>query len=278
MFRALLGREPLGKFGSELCGIEHLVLGISGMDIQALEVNLGGGCVEVFKLQLADLPAIDGVGEIGSELGDVEMVCPLPYLLVRREGDTDAAMFHLGMRLQIVHRGDDGGNAGLIVGSEQGLAVRYDNVLAYIISEFRELGGRKEDVLCFIQNDISTLIGDDARLHVLARHIGTGVEMSDEADGRERLVGIRGEGCHQVAVLVERDIGQTDFLQLIHQRLGEDALAGGAGSRAGRLVRLRIVSYVFKKAFYYCHIFIFDCLKRGIKVRKGWESTKQIGV
>ena len=163
------------------------------MHVAPLDGHLGRGGVEVLVLQLADRAAVHGVGEIAAELGDVELVGAQADLLVGVEADAHLAVLDLGMSLQVGHRGDDLGDAGLVVGAEKRRAVGHDQVVAQIVHQLGEVLGIERDALLGVERDgRAVIVAHDARVDMAARHVGARVHMSDEADHGHRPVGVGG--------------------------------------------------------------------------------------
>ena len=67
------------------------------MDAAALELDVRGRGVEVFKFDFAKRPAVDGIAEIGAQLGDAEALRTAADFLVRREGDAELAVANFRM-------------------------------------------------------------------------------------------------------------------------------------------------------------------------------------
>ena len=137
--------SPSGEHDDKLVGytygVEHLVLGISGVDVASLECHLGHGGVEILIFQLADGSTVHGVGPVGTKQVDVKLVCALAYLLVWIEGYAYVAVLDFGVLLKILYRRDDFGYAGFVVSSEQSVSVGHNEVLALVVEQFGKLGG-----------------------------------------------------------------------------------------------------------------------------------------
>jgi len=126
----VLGSLPYGEhvveLGRDKYCIEHLVLGVARVDVAALDVQLGGRGVEVLVLEFADGASVHGVGVFGTELSHVEMVYPAADFLVGGEADLDGTVLEFRMFHDVLGGGHDFGHSGLVVGSEQGVAVGGD--------------------------------------------------------------------------------------------------------------------------------------------------------
>ena len=76
MEKALVALGPLGhsaawEHGVDLHGhkrcVDHLVLGAAGVDVEAADLPLGGSGVEGLKIDLLQLTAVHGIGEVRAE-------------------------------------------------------------------------------------------------------------------------------------------------------------------------------------------------------------------
>jgi len=75
-----------GEAGDDLRGdaggVDHLPLGVAGVDVAAVDGEGGRRGVEGLVLDLAEDAPVEGVGEVGAEAADVEEVDPPADLLV----------------------------------------------------------------------------------------------------------------------------------------------------------------------------------------------------
>ena len=133
---SLVGWQHHGELGGQPVGVYHLALGVSGMNAYALYRYLGRSGVEVLELEVAEVAAVHCVRPLAPELLNVEVVGPHAYLLVRVESHAYVAVLHLVVVAQPAHGLNNLGNAGLVVGAEQGVAVGHDNVLALVGKQF----------------------------------------------------------------------------------------------------------------------------------------------
>jgi hypothetical protein len=107
-----LRREPIlgdgqHQLGRELHGVHELVLRRPGMHREAADRHAYGRGRERLDLQLAEVGAVEGVGDVCTERLEVEALGPATNLLVDREGDADRRPRPLGMRSEIRDCGDD---------------------------------------------------------------------------------------------------------------------------------------------------------------------------
>ena len=95
---------------------------------------------EGLVLELAGAFAVDGVGEVRAELFHVDVIDAVADFLVGREQDLHVPCRIGGIAGQDRHRIHDLGDAGLVVGAEQGRAVGGDDVVADLVLQRRILG------------------------------------------------------------------------------------------------------------------------------------------
>ena len=181
--------------------------------------------------------AVHGVGEVGAELFQIDLVDAAADLLVGREQDLDGAVLDLRILDQELRGIHDLGETGLVVGAEQRGAVGGDDVVADLVGERRMLGGADHLRGVGRQHDVAAaIVPHDLRLDVLAGAVGRGVHMRAEADHRHLLVGIRRDRRVDIAVLVEMGVAESHRLQLRGQQAAEVLLLlGGRAGRRGRI-------------------------------------------
>ena len=223
------------------------------MDVAALNLDLRARGVEVFILQFTLHAAVDRVGEIGAEGLHVEEIHAAAHLLVGGEADADLAVFHLGVRHEVFRGGHNFRNAGLVVGAQQRRAVGVDQGVALEEGQLGEVRNPHRQLA--VQGDVAAVVlVDHAGFHLLAAHVGRGVDVGDEADDGGVLAPFRGgDGAHHVAVLVHRDLGHAQGLHLVAQGRQEDLLFFGRGECRALLRRLGVVGDVFQKTFFQVH-------------------------
>ena len=166
VFRRLEARQHHGYLVSDTHRVTHLMVRRTRVHIQTVHMDLGTRCIEVLKLQLTDCTAIHRIGEIGTELLNVKMVCSAADLFVRRETDTHFTMLDLRVLDEVFHRRHDLGNTGFVICAQKGSGVRHNDVLS-----------------CITWINIIALFGlHDARLHMLSACVRTRIHMSNKTD------------------------------------------------------------------------------------------------
>ena len=254
-FRGLVGRQRGDQFGGYAGGVDHLVLGIAGMDADAGDVETGRGGIEVLEFEFANLAAVHGVGPFAAEALDVELVGAEADLFVGIEAYADGAVLDFGVLDEVDHGLHDLGDAGLVVGTEQGVSVGDDEVFALVCPELGELCGRECDALGSVEGDVPAVIGtDDARSHVGTRAVGACVHVGDEADGGDAFVCVGRQGGVEITLVREFDVIEADFFKLAFEEAGKDHLTRRARCHAALLVALRVIRGVLQKSFNDIHI------------------------
>ena len=219
------------------------------MGADALDGEGGGIGGERFVLDIARSFTVDGVGKIGAEFLQVDLVDAAADLFVGREQDLDRAMLDLRIVDQETRRIHDFGKAGLVVGAEQRGAVRGDDIVADLILKRGMIRNADDLRRVARQYDVvAPIVPDDLRFDVLAGAVRRRVHMRAEANDRNMLVGIGRDGRIDVAVFVEMGVADSHLLKLTGEQAAEVLLFLGrwTGRRCG--VGLGIDHHVAQKA------------------------------
>ena len=243
LFRYLVrgehGVEDHGHGG----GVDHHILGAAGVDAYAAEGDIAGGGVEVFILDLAQRAAVHGVAVVAGQLRHVQTIHAAADLLVGGEYHADLAV---GAALQQLHGSHDLGDAGLVVGAQQGGAIGDDQLLAGVGGQARAQGLRQGDGVG--QGQVAALIPDDAGLHILTGGVGGCVHVGDESQHRCGDARRGGQGGDDVAGAVHVGTGKTQTLQLRQQDAAQILLPLRGGGCAGVLVRGGVIGDIAQEA------------------------------
>ena len=249
LFRSFALRNHILELYRQSACVHHLALGVACMHAYSLDVNLGTCSVEVLIFQVAQVATVHGVSPVATKLLHVEVMGSHADLLVRIEAHTDVAMLDFVVVAQVAHRLYNLGDARLVVGAKQGSAVGHDDVLALVSFQLREFLYARDDARA--QLDVfAVIILDDASLDVLSAGIRRCIHVGDKSDGRSFFLGIALEGGVDVAHVVHLHIGETFFLKLMFQVLGEVELLRRARHTVGVLARLCVEFSVVYKTFY----------------------------
>ena len=132
-----LGLLPRGQQGDKLRrqvpGVDHDPLGRARVDAAAPEQGGGVGGVEGLVLVVAQIVPVQGVGHLGPEASEVQILRQAPHLLVGGEREGDGAVGELRVPEQMFRHGHDHGDGGLVVAAQQGGAIGEDQILAHVV-------------------------------------------------------------------------------------------------------------------------------------------------
>jgi hypothetical protein len=245
---ALLGalrRELPRERGDEVRGeadrVDEDVLRVAGVHGAPPEPHARLERRERLVLDLARGAAVERVRDLRPERLEVDVVDAVTDLLVRGEHDAHRAARDLGVADEVPDGGHDLGDAGLVVRAEQRGAVAGDELVTGVVRELRPLD-RVEHLLGVARKRVrAALVVEHLRLHVLAAHVGRGVDVRDEAD--RRRVRVPGQRAVDDPVLGELRL-EAELLELRHEHAREVELPFRARRRfrvgVGGGVHLRV--------------------------------------
>ena len=241
--------ELHGHVGS----VDHGTLGGAGVHREAVHRHGGRRGVEVLVLDGTGVAAVHGVGKVGPEARDIEQLSPLADLLVRGEGDAQLAVGQ-ALFLQRFHSGQNFGDAGLVVGTQQGGAVRGDEGLALHAAQEGEDRGLHHHAGGGQGHLAAVVVLPHDGLHVLTAGVVGGVHVRDQAQGM-LVFAARGGGqsAVDIAVLVHTGILQAKCFHLLHQLTGEVELPRRRRMGAGVFVRGGVHPDIVQKPFISAH-------------------------
>jgi hypothetical protein len=166
----------------EVVGVDQLPGCPSGVDVDAVHRHLHSAGAERLVLELAGLRAVQGVGAERPEPIEVEQCGPLADLLVGREGDPEHRPRQLRVRGQVRHCGHDLRHAGLVVGAEQRVTARGDDVVAHLAGEHGHHLRVEHGVVAPQLQGLAGVAAVHQRLDACAGRIRAGVHVRDQAD------------------------------------------------------------------------------------------------
>ena len=187
-------------------------------------------------------------------------------LLVGIEAHANLPVLDLGMLLQIDHRLYNLRNTRFVISAQERGTVCHDEILADMVAQLGEFLHRSDDALR--QEDVCAVIFFyDARLHILARSVRTGVHVGNEADGGHLLVSVghlpvdvSWQCGIEIAQFVQFHLLQTLGDEFFFQMLCKDPLLLGGRCHVGLLRRLCVEGDVAQKTFNDIHAFSrFSC-------------------
>jgi hypothetical protein len=227
--------------GVRVACVHELVLGLAGVGGDALDAHHGLVGRERLVDDLADLPAVERVGDVGLEVLRHVGVHAAAYLLVRSEADADGAVRDVGVLEQVPRQHHDDGHASLVVGAEERRAAGRDDVLPHLLGEVGRGLGRQDLAGVVGQHDVAAVPGAvHQRLHACGVEGGRGVDVREEGDRRAGAVHGGGNRRQHGAVVGEDHVLSAHLLQAVHQDALQVELLGGARRRAGALVALGV--------------------------------------
>lgn len=252
----VLGAHRGGQHGMEgaeqVRGVHHAVLRVTGVDGVSLERDGDLAGVEALPFELADGPAVDGVGERAAERLQVEEGGAVADLLVRAEADAQARVRQLRVRRQARDEPHDLGDARLVVGTQERRAVGADEVLAHEPVEHGELVGADGDegARMLAADEVPARVAHDVRLHAAAGRRFRGVDVRDEPEGGQVLrAGARRDARGHVGMLGDLDVLGAQFAQLVCEHMREVELLRGRGGLVGMgVARRRVDLHVAQEA------------------------------
>ena len=139
MFGTLGGRQQRVDLANHLKRIDHLVLGVSGMDVAPLHGDLRARGIEIFILQLPFETAVHRIGELRAESLHIKEIDAPPYLFVGRETDPQFAVRNFGMGHQVFDSRHNLGHPRLIIGSQQRRTIRGNQRMSLEKGQFRKI-------------------------------------------------------------------------------------------------------------------------------------------
>ena len=189
------GDGPSGQAGVDLHGDEqgvlHGVLGGAGVDGHAGDGDFGGGGVEVLVLDAPLHVPVQGVGVLRAEGGHIEVVGPLPNLLVRGKGDAELPVGQV-LLPQLLNQGHNLGDARLVVRPQEGIAGGGDEGAALHLRQHREIGGADHPALLGQDHVPAVVVRVEDGLHPRPGEGGGGIHVGQQPQGRRTLAPRRG--------------------------------------------------------------------------------------
>ena len=132
-----LPRHTRNERAENANGIDQRVLADRRVGIDACHLDDRQVGRKRLRIDLARAVAVKRVRTNGPELFDVQLVHAVADFLVAGKADPDRAAFNFGMRNQVCGGGHDDRDTGLVVGPQQGRAVRRHHRSAAQVLQFR---------------------------------------------------------------------------------------------------------------------------------------------
>ncbi len=203
-----------------------------------------------FDVDLVAPLAVERVTDVGPQLGQVDVIDAAADFLVAGEADPQQAVLDLRMLLQVGGRFHDHGQARLVVGAQQRVAVGGDDRPPFERFELGVIGDADDGPRIARQGDVAAVVvANHLRTHIGAGRLGRGVEVGVEGHDRHDPAHGRGDAGQHDAHLGLHGVGQSQRQQLVAQHGPQFELARRAGIICLPLARRRIDADVPEKPF-----------------------------
>jgi hypothetical protein len=110
--------QQVGDLRRQVKGIDHLAFGRAGMGRHAGKVYGGFVSGECLEIQLAQIAAVEGVGELGIEQAQIDAANAGAGFLVGCKAEPDFAVGDLRVREQLFGQGHEDGDARFVIGAQ----------------------------------------------------------------------------------------------------------------------------------------------------------------
>ena len=202
------------------------------MDAPSVDRHPGPGRVEGLVADLPHFPAVHRIGEIGSELLQVQQARPVANLLVGGEGHLHAAVNELRMGRHVLQGRHDLGDPRLVVGAEEGCPVGDHQRLAPVLQQVGEGGGRERHPLLFVEDDVAAVVVfHQAGAHRVVGDLQGRVQVGVEGDDGDCSVRVGRKGGRDVGMPVHGHVGKAQGPQFLSKLNGKGHLPRRAGDR-----------------------------------------------
>ena len=170
------------------------------------------------------------------------------------EAHTDFTVFDFRVFPKVNHGLYDFRNTGLVISSQQGMAVRDNQILTHMIRQFGKLFRRRNNPLFSTQYNVpSIVLLHDSRFHILARAIRRSVDMGYKTDCRHVTLRVRRQRSIQISMFVQRYVLKSYRFQFVLQISCKHHLLVSTRTTLSFFIRLRVKTHVFQKSFYQFH-------------------------
>ena len=110
--------------------IDHLVLCITGMNINTCDLNLAGCSIEILILDLAECSAINSECNLCTEVCHIKKIRTFSDFLIRCEAEQNLAVLYFRMSKEVLCHGHDLGISRLVIRTEKRGTVGHQKVCA----------------------------------------------------------------------------------------------------------------------------------------------------
>ena len=246
LFRHLTFRQHGVGLHDHPHGVDHPSFGGTGMDRYAAHGQTGHGRVKVLVIYLRRNGSVHRIGQIRTELLQIQQISPLADLLIRRK-----AYGNLSVRDPLIDQpfahGHDLGNARLVVGSQDRGPVRGQDGLPDTVLQMGKYF-RVQDPAGPAQPDHAAVIAaDDLGMGIGPAAVIHGIQMGNKPNGGTVLIARR---CRQEAIgismFIYKYIFQPQCFHLHRQEPGQNKLTFACGRSFPVIITGRIDDRVSK--------------------------------
>ena len=224
------------------------------MHVQPSHRHLGRRSVEILELQFADFSAIHSISPLATELLHIKKMRSHTDFFIGIKAHPDSAMLDFRMFPKVDHSLYDFRNTGFVVSSQQGMAVRDNQILSHMIRQFGKLLRRGDNSLFSAQYNVPTIVLlHDSQLHILSRVIRRSIDMSYKADCRHFAFRVCRQRGIQISMFVQRHLLKPYRFQFVLQISRKHHLLVSTRTTFSFFTRLRVKTHVFQKSFYQFH-------------------------
>ncbi len=225
------------EFHGALRGVYHFIFCVARVNAPAADGNDGPGRVEVFIFQISYGPAVHRISKIGAEAFYVKLLCAAPDFFVWGKCHGDCSVRNAAP-VQFLRRRQNFCNACLVVRTEQGGSVGYDQIAADAGCKIRRIFGPQNDFLFLVEDESAAVVRfDDPRLYPGARCVLGGIHMGNQTDHRRLHAAAGGKHPVNIAAFILAHLCKAELFHLFRQRIRQYKLARRAGAACAVLMR-----------------------------------------
>ena len=194
--RVLKRRQQALEFHADEQRVLHLELRTARVNAGTVNRNLPGSGIEILILELTEGSAVYRIGDVRTEICNIETICTSTDFLIRCKANADFSMLYLRVRQEVLRHRHDFCDARLVVGAEQRRTIRHDEVLALQTGQERKIRHLHHDLLLLMEDDVSAVIVmHDPRLYIRSAQRRRGIHVRDETEHRYFFISCCRNSC-----------------------------------------------------------------------------------
>ena len=156
IFWSFAHRQAQLPFCSHGNSIAHFIFCIARMNRNTIKYYMRIAGIKGFKIQFTNSATIYGISKFSTKLFHREVLCTSANFFIRCKCQANLAMLNFRMSQQIFAGRNNFCNTSFIICAQKSSAIRSNNVLSYIIKQFRKITWFKFNA--FTQSNISTIV------------------------------------------------------------------------------------------------------------------------